>query len=85
MIEDDAIKNSIFNLPISFLKNKRELEAHVITDLELKKTETTTSLYDYVFMPETIFAEKTIPLWNKYYTTNKIFIKDSQKLIKKNK
>jgi hypothetical protein len=83
MIEDDAIKKSIFNLPISFLENKRELEAHVITDLELKKTETTKSLYEYVFIPETVFAEKTIPLWNKYYTTDKKFLKDSQKLIKK--
>ena len=83
MIEDDAIKNPIFNLPISFLENKRELEAHVITDLELKKTETTKSLYEYVFTPETVFAEKTIPLWNKYYTTDKKFLKDSQKLITK--
>jgi hypothetical protein len=81
MIEDDAINKSIFNLPISFLENKRELESHVITDLELKKTETTKSLYDYVFIPETVFAEKTIPLWNKYYTTDKKFLKDSQKLI----
>jgi hypothetical protein len=76
-------EKSIFNLPISFLENKRELESHVITDLELKKTETTKSLYDYVFIPETVFAEKTIPLWNKYYTTDKKFLKDSQKLIKK--
>ena len=83
MIEDDAINKSIFNLPISFLENKRELESHVITDLELKKTETTKSLYDYVFIPETVFAEKTIPLWNKYYTTDKKFLKDSQKLISK--
>lgn len=83
MIEEDAIKKSIFNLPISFLENKRELEAHIITDLELKKTETTKSLYDYVFIPETVFAEKTIPLWNKYYTTDKKFLKDSQKLITK--
>jgi len=83
MIEDDAINKSIFNLPISFLENKRELESHVITDLELKKTETTKSLYDYVFIPETVFAEKTIPLWNKYYTTDKKFLKDSQKLITK--
>jgi len=83
MIEDDAINKSIFNLPISFLENKRELESHIITDLELKKTETTKSLYDYVFIPETVFAEKTIPLWNKYYTTDKKFLKDSQKLIKK--
>jgi len=83
MIEDEPIKKSIFNLPISFLENKRELEQHVITDLELKKTETTKSLYEYVFIPETVFAEKTIPLWNKYYTTDKKFLKDSQKLIKK--
>lgn len=81
MIEDDTIKKSIFNLPISFLENKRELESHVITDLELKKTETTKSLYEYVFIPETVFAEKTILLWNKYYTTDKNFLKDSQKLI----
>ena len=83
MIEDHIIKTPIFNLPISFLENKRELEHHIITDLELKKTETTKALYDYVFIPETVFAEKTIPLWNKYYTTDKIFLKDSQKLIKK--
>ena len=72
---------TVFNLPISFLKNKKELEEHIIVDLELRKTETTKSLYDYVFLPETVFAEKTIPLWNKYYTTNKKFLKDSQKLI----
>ena len=83
MIEDDTIKKPIFNLPISFLETKRELEAHVITDLELNKTETTKSLYEYVFIPETVFAEKTIPLWNKYYTTDKKFLKDSQTLIKK--
>jgi len=83
MIEDDTIKKPIFNLPISFLENKRELEAHVITDLELKKTETTKSLYEYVFIPETVFAKKIIPLWNKYYTTDKKFLKDSQKLITK--
>ena len=34
-----------------------------------------------MFIPETVFAEKTIPLWNKYYTTDKKFLKDSQKLI----
>ena len=83
MIEDDTIKKPIFNLPISFLETKRELEAHVITDLELNKTETIKSLYEYVFIPETVFAEKTIPLWNKYYTTDKNFLKDSQTLIKK--
>ena len=73
---------TIFNLPITFIENKRQLESHILTDLELIKTQTTKSLYDYVFIPETVFAEDTIPLWNKYYTSDKLFLKDSQKLIK---
>ena len=73
-----------FHLPISFLDNKKCIEKHVITDLELQKTtDNTKSLYEYVFNPDKCpFAQKTIPLWSVYYTSDKHFLKDSQKLIK---
>ena len=79
------VENSCFNLPIYYLMNKKEIQEHVITDLELKenKETQTKSLYTYVFNPSNKFSEKTIELWSKYYTSDKHFIKDSQKIIKK--
>ena len=74
-----------FHLPISFLDNKKCIEKHVITDLELQKTtdNSSKSLYEYVFNPDKCpFAQKTIPLWSVYYTSDKHFLKESQKLIK---
>ena len=76
----------MFNLPISFLKDKYELEKHIITDLELVETKTTKSLYDYVFLHNTdlssnIWGKQTVHLWSKYYTSNQEFILDSQQLL----
>ena len=78
-----------FKLPITYLEDNVKLEEHLINDLELKSTllddslESNKSLYDYIFNPgEITFAKKTIPLWSEYYTSNKDFIKESQKLIK---
>lgn len=78
------ITEQIFNLPISFIERKYTLDKHIITDLELEETETTKSLYDYVLLPNEndVFSKKTIPLWNKYYTNDKQFIKDTQLLLK---
>jgi energy-coupling factor transporter ATP-binding protein EcfA2 len=90
MVEEQIQKKEIFNLPISFLEDKCELEKHIITDLELNETEKNKSLYDFVFLPTpnnegddisyNSFGKNTIRLWSKYYTANKEFIKDSQKL-----
>ena len=86
---EEQIQKEIFNLPISFLEDKCELEKHIITDLELNETEKNKSLYDFVFLPSSSynddishnsFGKNTIRLWSKYYTANKEFIKDSQKL-----
>jgi hypothetical protein len=86
-IEKNDLKKEeqFFHLPISFLDDKCELEKHIITDLELKAEDITqTSLYDYVFLPQKdSFGEKTIGLWSQYYTANKEFITDSQKLLEK--
>ena len=73
-----------FQLPIYHLEDKIKLEDHITNDLELKKTETETetSLYNNVFNPGNIeYANSTLPLWSEYYTANKQFLKDSQKLI----
>jgi hypothetical protein len=74
--------DAIFELPIAHLEKKSALEAHTINDLELLPADTNESLYKYVFKPETVFGEKTIPLWSKYYTSDSSFLKDSQKLLK---
>ena len=91
MIDLDLSNNfNKFNLPIFFLEDKQELEKHIITDLELNETEKTKSLYDYVFLPITnekdisnnlTWGNKTIHLWSKYYTANKEFMTESQKLL----
>ncbi len=72
-----------FSLPISYLDDNIRLEEHLINDLELKsKDDENKSLYEYIFNPgEITFAQKTLPLWSEYYTSNKQFIKESQKLI----
>ena len=72
-----------FKLPIEYNKKKKLLDKNIIEDLELNITSERNSLYEYVFQPKTIFGKNTIDLWAKYYTDDKNFIKDSQKLIKK--
>jgi hypothetical protein len=71
-----------FNLPISYLPDKRPLAEHIKTDLEFISLKGEKTLYDTVFQPETIYGKQTINLWSHYYTANKDFIKDSQKVVK---
>jgi hypothetical protein len=73
--------DTIFQLPIAHLEQKAVLEEHTITDLELLPADPKESLYKYVFQPNTLFGEKTIPLWSKYYTPDTSFLKESQKLL----
>ena len=70
-----------FQLPISFLEEKIVLEEHTINDLELLPNADRPSLYKHVFNPTTIFGEKNIPLWSKYYTADTVFLQESQKLL----
>jgi hypothetical protein len=75
-------EKEMFQLPIAFLERKAILEDHTVSDLELRPADSQESLYKYVFKPDTIFGEKTIQLWSKYYTPDTNFLKDSQALIK---
>jgi len=81
-IDKDTTEENIFQLPIEFLERKTELEKHTINDLELLPEDPKESLYKYLFKPNTLFGEKSMDLWSKYYTSDKTFLKDSQKLIK---
>lgn len=71
-----------FRLPIEFLNNKTELNSEMIDDLELlhSKTDGEKCLYDYVFESNTKASEIMKVRWSKYYTSNTIFLKDSQKI-----
>ena len=72
----------IFKLPIAYIEQKAILEEHTVNDLELMPVDPKKSLYKYVFKPDTLFGEKTISLWSKYYTPDTTFLKESQKLLK---
>jgi hypothetical protein len=69
-----------FQLPIYYLKNKQEISNHISNDLELEDTSDISSLYRIVFDPKSLFATSNISLWNKYYTSDTLFLKDTQKL-----
>ena len=75
-------EEDIFQLPIAYLDKKTVLEEHTITDLELLPPNPKDSLYKYVFKPNTVFGEKTMQLWSKYYTPDTTFLKESQSLLK---
>jgi len=74
-----------FKLPISFLTNKTKLEDHIITDLELVETADHKSLYESVFTDASSncvsFAKSNLSLWASYYTSDKRFLKETQKVI----
>ena len=74
-----------FQLPIEFLKNKLKILDNLKTDLELEKTmdPSNTPIYHFIFQPKTELGKDSISAWSKYYTTNKHFLKDSQKLYTK--
>jgi len=71
-----------FQLPIKYLEDKSPIQEHIASDLELVTTSNQSSLYNYVFNPSTDFANKIMPFWSEYYTTNTSFLKDSQYLFK---
>ena len=81
---------SSFRLPIAYLERKEKLDVALIDDLELltpSKGEqgpdqpATTSLYTHVLGPETGLGARTFRRWVEYYTPDKSFIKDTQRLV----
>ena len=70
-----------FELPISYLKDKYELADNIYTDLELiESKDASCCLYDYVFENDNILGKQMLKIWSKHYTTDEVFLKESQKL-----
>jgi len=75
--------NKNFLLPIEFDSHKKEIFENLYEDLELlKQTNSKESAYQKVFQAKSPAGKELMEKWCKYYTTNKQFLKDSQKLYK---
>ena len=76
--------NEHFKVPIYYNNDKVELKANVIADLELVNTHDAScnSIYTFCFNNENDISTKLNEQLVKYYTTDVLFLKDNQKLIK---
>jgi len=86
MLEDNL--NKAFSLPIDFCPNTHNTPKNLFEDLELVETPkdvTNVSLYEHLLNPQTPFGYLTLEKWSKKYTTNTSFLKDTQKMLNKNK
>lgn len=78
---------SSFKLPIFYNPQKKELKKHIVKDLELVETiennGETKPIYDYLFpcAPDN-FSPQTHQQIAEYYTTDMVFLKDTQNLLK---
>lgn len=82
----------IFKLPIWFNPKVRILKDDIINDLELKsiiddnktgdlKETSNKPIYNYIFNPTNILGHKMLEILPSYYTTDTVFLKDSQQLL----
>ena len=86
--------NEYFKIPISFNKQKMELNSNIIEDLELIKTidpdtnpdtnpeQSNSSIYEYTYNPKTTVGKKVLEQYPTHYTTDIQYLKDTQKLLK---
>lgn len=70
-----------FQLPISFNEKKMSLPENVVTDLELQDAKHGKSLYNTIFESQDTYAMATSEMWREYYTHDKNFLKETQKLL----
>jgi hypothetical protein len=75
--------NSHFQLPIYFNESKMSVSENIINDLELSGINMNESLYNSIFENKDKYAIASSELWSKYYTNDKVFLKDTQRLLKK--
>ena len=77
-------KEKKFKLPIEYLKQKREISQEVKNDLELIKTvdKSNKPIYNILLAPRSELGKEITKQWSNYYTTNKDYLKQTQKLIK---
>jgi hypothetical protein len=73
-----------FNLPIYFNSSKMELSKSISTDLELTNTIDISAnpMYDIILSPSNCFGKEVMQMFSEYYTTDVVFLKDTQQLLK---
>jgi len=92
-VQDDSMDETIpkyrtlyepFRLPIDYISASGEvfsLAKSVSDDLELMGTMEAPSMYSYLLSPKHQFGEMMLVEWNKKYTTNVQFLKDTQRVL----
>lgn len=82
---DNPIKlHESFKLPIDYLDKSHihELSETVSSDLELMYSQSDTKpIYNLLFKPSHKFAENMIPEWNRHFTNDTMYLKDTQAII----
>ena len=78
--------NSKFELPIFYLENKEKLDSNIIDDLELlelnEESEDRKCLLETVIQPKSKIGIENLNKLCEYYTNNKLFLKQTQKIVK---
>jgi len=71
-----------FKLPIQYQESNKiqELNQIVVSDLELVDSEI--CMYDFFLQPKHEFSKKMINEWKKYISTDSVFLKETQGVIK---
>jgi len=79
--------NDVFKIPIYYNKDKTELKKNIISDLELISTndQSCNPIYTYYFNNDNSISKKLNEQIVKYYTTDTVFLKDTQTLLKEYK
>jgi hypothetical protein len=76
----------VFKLPIFYNNKKKELNNNLIQDLELvetiDKSESESSIYKHIFLPDNCFGELMLESFAQNYTTDTTFLKDTQNMLK---
>jgi len=80
----------VFQLPIQLQKNIHDVNKTVANDLELSicnsdpssLPQERKSVYETVFQPNSIFAKEVLPLWEKNFSSDVLFLNDSQTVVK---
>jgi DNA mismatch repair ATPase MutS len=72
-----------FQLPIQYLdESERHILSPVVSnDLELYQPNEEKSVYDIMFQPSSPFAKDVFQEWSKQYTTNTVFLEETQQVI----
>ena len=89
---EELVDSEIFKLPICFNLKVKILKETIIDDLELKNIINTSDdpdlkepsnkpIYNHVFNPTNILGHNMLEILPSYYTTDTLFLKDSQILL----